>query len=168
MPDRETMELRGPVRTVLCETLDYDKQQGQWKQPFRLTETAFNRDGSTARMIEYDPDGSVSKVSYVYDGFGSLQKSRCQTDDGPFTENLYQYDELRRLKQKTVIGLDGSVRVEESYYYEPDGRKLKVYWLDANLTQEIRYPFDGSENLYGARGVSAITTIYDPQLRRSI
>ncbi len=165
MTDREKMQLQGLVRTVRSEIMEFDKENGQWKQPFYSWEIAFNKDGSTSEMIYYNPDGSVSKTLHVYHGSGLLLRTRFQMDEGPFGETLYQYDELGRL-QRVATSLAGSSREVESYHYEPDGRKTKVYHPNVSgLTGNVAYAFEGSDHSYGAQGVSAVTTLYDPRGR---
>ncbi len=166
MTDREKMELRGPAHTIKSETMEFDKEQGEWKQPFYSTQTAFNRDGSTSELLYYNPDGSVLKTAYVYDGAGLLLKTRSQMNDGVLSETLYHYDDLGRLHRVVSTGLDGTSWEEESYHYDADGWKTKLYLPTPDVTQRtegsVCYGFEGSDHSYCAQGTSTVTTVYDP------
>jgi hypothetical protein len=73
------MGLRGPVRSIKSETMEFDQDKHTWKQPWHCWQTVLNPDGNAAEQLYHNRDGSVVKTTHSYGASGERLKTRFQT-----------------------------------------------------------------------------------------
>jgi len=156
------MGLRGSVRSIKSETMEFDQDKHTWKQPWHCWQTVLNPDGNAAEQLYYNPDGSVVKTTHSYGASGERLKTRFQTDDGSPVETLYRYDDLGRLTRVVETTPDGTARQQDTYQYHADGRKTRVHSPHPrHLEGNVYCQFEGSEVYFGAQGAATVTSLYD-------
>jgi hypothetical protein len=93
---------------------------------------------------------------------GRLQEVRFAMNDGAICKSRYLYDEGGRLARVVSMDQGGIERESEAYSYSEDGKKTKVFFIPKQEPNvEFLYGIESTEHLYGAAGVTAITTRYE-------
>jgi YD repeat-containing protein len=127
---------------------------------------AFRVDGKIRNEDYNNANGSISHLSYLYDGEGRLAEIQFRTNDLAVHRTLYSYDEAGRHVRTVEVNPDGSQRGSEACYYKGDGRKKKVRLLDPKMANvACMYGVEGSEQAYSAPGAATMTTVYDENNR---
>ena len=93
MTDRERWQLRGPVRSFRLERRWYSRRCGadtcDVEERGDATTVDFRFDGSLARQLQHNPDGSEWTTTYEYDDRGRLIQMRTETAGGVAKQCFY-------------------------------------------------------------------------------
>jgi YD repeat-containing protein len=158
-PDREAMELSGPVKKAVIEERTISHQLGRGSEgPRTLQETyTYNAQGN---FLEVTSTGRQSKSLYTYDAKGRRAKAAFYKQDGSLSSRgVYSYDAQGTVTMLTYTA-DGAVQGQaastsdpkgseiQKVLYNPDGSRdsLDVYTFDekGNKTEVAAYHADGS------------------------
>jgi hypothetical protein len=161
-------KLLGPVRACRTEWAEWDATAGGWQLPRRWIQVQFLPNGEITKREDHNPDGSVSHVTNVFAQNGLLLESGFQMDAGPISRTIHRYDNAGRLTQTLAVDGDGVERQSEICSYDDQGRKTRILFVPniegascGTSACGTFYGVDGSEQGYGAEGVTTITTLYD-------
>ena len=94
MTDRERREFRGPVKTVIWESFDWDSKAGAVnKKPSRREELTFSREGNLLEDVLQYQDGPIQRSTHVYDEAGRLRETKWRNGDGTEVSSEVKYDQ---------------------------------------------------------------------------
>jgi hypothetical protein len=155
--------LRGPVRSMRSEFAEWDIGEEHWGASRRSTIVHFRPDGSVDEQVDHNPNGSVSKQTYIYDEAGRLLIARFQLNDAPAGERVYRYDSQGRLSRTFSLDEKGVELELETYSYDSAGFKTKLQSVPKfeSVACGVTYGVEGAEQSYTAQGVAKIVTSYD-------
>ncbi len=153
--------VHGPVHSLRTEFAEWDLGLEQWRAAQSFSVVRFRPDGAIGENEHHNPDGSISRSSFIYDPDGRIQETRYSMNDGLAGKSLYLYDERGRLTRVVGIDDDGTGRESEAYSYDQDGKRTKTYFVPKHLASAFMYAIEGTVQSYGASGASTITTRYD-------
>jgi hypothetical protein len=136
-----------------------DLLASDWAAPRRVDITTFRSDGRLAAQEHYNPDGSVSRTTYLYNSVDQLEEVLWTSPDGAVTSRRYSYDQDGRLVRCASVAPDGTLRDIETSTYDQYGRKTTVRSIPPDLKGAVSYGVEGSEHFYGAPGAVEMTTI---------
>src|SRR5262245_46105913 len=166
MSDRVKWKVHGPVHTLRSEFAEWDITKEEWQPPRRFTLTRFLPGGPLRETESHNPDGSICRSTYTYDETGRLIELRFGTDGGPVGKTIYLYDGLGRLTRICHIDQGGNEHDSESWRYEPDGRKTKIYSVPKlQPNTGFIYTVEDTEQSYSATDAATVVTAYDPEGR---
>lgn len=163
--DRKHLGLRGNVKSVFQEAIEFDLVDGRWVEKPRVTveRTIFDATGNHARVEYYDDDGKLS-TTYLYSFVGKVQVARV-TDapdstalirveplpkgrriDSRYTYKfIHQYDPQGRRTQTAVYLSSGRLWLRHSFKFGPN-RKTRLSYLDGKLNQKLEFNLDERGN----------------------
>src|SRR5207247_8932730 len=99
--DRDLWGLRGPVHTFRLQRCWYSRRCGagacETEERSDTTTVEFRADGSLARRLHQNPDGSAWTATYEYNDTGRVTAMRTGNAAGPVDLQLYDYDAAGRL-----------------------------------------------------------------------
>jgi hypothetical protein len=160
--DLAKWNVHGPVHTLRIEFAEWDLSTEGWKEPGCSTLVQFRSDGRIEEMEGHNPDGSISRSSYVYDEAGRLTELRFEGKGDATGKSIYAYDDLDRLVRIVHVDQTGNEREAESYSYGPEGRKTKVYFVPKMAPNVgFSYGIEGTDHSYGADDAATVATVYD-------
>ena len=117
MTDRERRELRGPVKTVVAETFEWDKNAGAVaEKPSQREELLFSPQGRLLASFSQYHETSVHRATYAYDEAGRLRETTWRNPDGTESRSKLEYNELGEIVQ------DGA----KVTFSSEKGRKVKT------------------------------------------
>ena len=94
MTNREQRELRGPVKTVVWESFNWDSKAGAISEkPSLREELTFSREGNLLEDISQYQDRSIQRSTYVYDEAGQLRETRWRSADGTEGGSKVEFDQ---------------------------------------------------------------------------
>ncbi|PYS44210.1 MAG: hypothetical protein DMG13_34185 [Acidobacteria bacterium] len=152
----------GPVETLQTEFAEWDLLNEEWQTPRHSSLARFHRDRRIDEREHHNPNGSVSRTSYIYDESGRMIETRSRLDDGPIHKTLYLYDGAGRPLRTVRVEENGIQHDFEICSYDESGRKSKVS-IAPKLEPHVGYYFslEGTETSFGATGAVTMTTLYD-------
>lgn len=161
MSDLAHWKLHGPVRTARIEFAEWDRSRQEWQAPRHYALLSFRPNGNTSVSESHNADGSVSVITYTYDGSGRLRETQFQTNGGPPGKTLNSYDDFGRPLRVVQIEADGSRRESEINQYAADGRRTRMYFTP-NLPPDVPFGFaiEGTEQSLSVPGAQTATTVY--------
>ena len=161
MTDRERRELRGPVKTVVWESFDWDNKAGAVpEKPSRREELTFSREGNLLEDISQYQDRSKQRSTYVYDEAGRLRETKWRSADGTEGSSKVKYDQDGQPIQ------DGA----KVTYSSENGHKVKTEVFEAKTAGVDRaFGFeDGpSQASWNISNAALASTFYDGMGRQS-
>ncbi len=156
--------LRGSVKTMRTEFAEWDVGKEEWQAPFYTTLNQFRADAQINERVSHNPNGSVSRSTYIYDAADRLAEIQFRLDDGPVSRTVYRYDHLGRLVQTIVVDGDGTQREGAIWNYDNAGRKTKIEFVpkpQGGTACSTAYGIEGTEQSYAVEDVATITTLFD-------
>ena len=122
MSDRERQDLRGPVKTVISESFDWDaKAQAVVEKPSRRQELTFSAQGNLLEDVSRFQDGPIQRVTYVHDETSTLRETKWHNSDGSVHSEAVKYDQYgQRIQQGSHVT-----------YSSEKGRKVKTEVFEA-------------------------------------
>jgi hypothetical protein len=150
--DKETLGLKGPVKTVRMKT--YRVAQGGADPDASLTDSeyAFDREGRAVEKVYYNPDGTVGRREvFTYDAAG--RTGVVYGADGKVGHRIFrqkeEFDRERRTGRSVTTGegYDGTLYAEFVRKYDERGRWLETSAYDREGKLQTR-----SVNVFGADG----------------
>jgi YD repeat-containing protein len=168
LTDLSKWKIHGPVHSLRSETSEWDLGTEEWRPPRSLTLAQFLRNGSIGEIEHHNPDGSMSRSSYSYDGTGRLSEIRSRMNGGAFTRAVYFYDDLGRLIRILGVDQEGREREAEAYSYGEDGRKTRICILPKPETDIlVLHGVEFTDQAYSAPGATTKVIGYDERGRPS-
>jgi hypothetical protein len=163
--DREKHGLRGPVKSVLVETAQFEEQDGQsTEKPWFSHTSTFNQEGWLTEQVNRNPDGSEWRAVSDYSASGKLLATRNYDPSGALSgEVRYIHDEEERLVAEQHMTQDGNVSTPTAYAYESGGRKIKIQELDFTGEMNVMVGIEGTNTSVIAGEAKRIETRYDDQ-----
>jgi YD repeat-containing protein len=117
MTDRERHDLRGPVKTVISESFDWDnKSAAVAEKPSRREELTFSPQGNLLEAVSQFQGGLKQRSAHVYDEAGQLREIKWHNSDGTEGSTEMKYDQ-----QGQPIQYGAKVT-----YSSENGRKIKT------------------------------------------
>ena len=121
---------------------------------------AFHPDGRIDEAEHHNPDGSISRSTFVYDDAGRLTESQSRMDEGSASKVVYSYDAAGRHVRTVQVNPDGVEREIEVYTYDDRGRKTELRFLHApDANRVYGYAVEGTQ-LYAAPGATTMMVSY--------
>lgn len=155
MTDRERRELRGPVKTVVAEAFEWDKNAGAVaEKPSQREELLFSRQGRLLANFSQYHETSVQRATYTYDEAGRLRETAWRNPDGTESHSKLGYNELGEIVQ------DGA----KVTFSSEKGRKVKTEVFESRTPGMDRgFSFgDGPLQTSWTAGQAAVaSTFYD-------
>jgi hypothetical protein len=149
IPDKESMGLKGPVKTV--RTKIHTATQGGTAADARLSDSehTFDREGRAVEKVYYNPDGTVwQREVFTYDDAG--RTGVVYGADGTIRQRVFtqkeEFDKEHRTGRKVISG-EGMAYSEFINKYDERGRWLEGFAYDREGKLKSR-----SVNRYGADG----------------
>jgi YD repeat-containing protein len=166
MIDASHWKLRGRVRTLRSDTVEWDAGAQDWKPRSFFQFVGFDRDGRVVQLDQRGAEGSVFRTTYRYDADGRLLETEGGTTGAqPLHRVVYTYDETGRPLSVRETGEAGMEHVTHTTAYGDRGRRTTTHVLPPAIQKCDSFGIDGSDISYGAPGVTTITTIYDERDR---
>ena len=161
--DKEKQELKGPVKSVLAETVRSEEQGGQIdEKPLFSYVYNFNRDGQLIEQIIRNPDGSEWHTVNDYSDSGNLLGSRNSDAAGVLhSEVRYIYDGNDRLTAEQHVTREGEVTTPTTYVYDDVGGKVKIQELDSYGEASVMIGVEGARTYINAAGARRVESRYD-------
>jgi YD repeat-containing protein len=157
--DRERRELRGPVKTVVAETFEWDKNAGAVaEKPSRREELLFSPQGRLLASFSQFENQPVHRATYAYDEAGRLRETTWRNPDGTESRSKLEYNELGEIVQ------DGA----KVTFSSEKGRKVKTEVFESRTPGMNRgFSFgDGPSQTSWTVGQAAVAlTAYDEKGR---
>ena len=155
MTDRERHGLRGPVKTVITETFEWDLKAGAvTEKPSRREELAFSPQGNLLENVSHFQDRLIQRCTNVYDEAGRLREVKCRNSDGTESSTEVKYDQYG---QPIPYGTNVT-------YSSENGRKVKTEVFGAK-TPGVDGTFgfeEGPSHAFWSVGNAAVaSTFYD-------
>jgi YD repeat-containing protein len=142
--DLTNWKVHGPVRTLRIQHAEWDLSREEWRLPRHFGIYRFRPDGRTEEAEHHNPDGSVGRITYVYDDSGRLLEIRSGDSKA---KTLYQYDEFGRQIRTLEVTEDRTTRETDICRYDGAGRKTKVHLQPPRKPGETYgYCIDGDES----------------------
>ncbi len=155
MTDREQHGLRGPAKTVICETFDWDEKAGAIpEKPSRREELTFSPQGNLLDNVSQVQDRTVLRSTKVYDEAGRLRMTKWQNPNGTESSIELRYDQFGQ-----IIHYGANVT-----YSSENGRKVKTEIFEAKTPGVDRaFGFEeGPSQVFWTIGNAALaSTFYD-------
>jgi YD repeat-containing protein len=129
-----------------------------------VTTLEFRPDGSLARRLHHNPDGSEWKSTYEYDERGRMTAMRSENGAGVVDLVHYEYDDAWRPARVIARSDSGGDRVVESYDYSPAGCRTKTHFIDVAAHGPKHNYFlgvEGTDTHYSTPGATTFTTVYN-------
>ena len=162
-PDREKHGLRGSVKSVLVETVQFEEQGGQiTEKPWFSHILNFNQDGWLTEQVNRNPDGSEWRTVNDYSDSGKLLAARHYDPSGALSgEVRYVYDDEGRLVSEQYVNQNGETTTPTTYTHEGEGQKIKIQELDYQGEANLLIGIEGTNSSIGAGDAKRIETRYD-------
>jgi hypothetical protein len=133
--DLEKRCLQGRVKSVRSETVEFEKQAGQFEEkPWLVQTESFDPEGrlsETSFHNAHHPEYS-SRQTFAYDSTGRLaEESFCSEGRGVTSNTQCLYDSQSRLVQRVSLDGDGKATGKSDVLYDADGNKLEESSYDA-------------------------------------
>lgn len=161
--DREKRGLRGSVKSVLVETVQFEEHEGQiTERPWFSHTMTFNQDGWLIEQTNRNPDGSEWRTVSDYSDSGKLLATRTYDPSGALVrEERYIYDGEERLVAEQHITQDGKVTTPTTYLYDTGSGKIKIQELDYSGEANVIVDIEGTLTSIAAGQAKRIETRYD-------
>jgi len=161
--DKEKQELRGPVKSVLLETAQYEEQDGQIvEKPWFSHTISFDHNGWLIEQINRNQDGSEWRTLNGYSVSGKLLTTRNYDPVGVLrSEVRYIYGDEGKLAAEQYMAPDGKVTTPTTYSYDIEGRKTKIQEFDNPGKANLLIGIEGTNSLISAGDTKRIETRYD-------
>ena len=161
--DKEKHGLRGPVKHVLIETAQFEKQDGQIAEKLWFSHAyTFNRDGQVIEQVNRNPDGSEWRTVNDYSGSGNLLATRSFDITGALNSEVrYIYDANDRLVGEQHVTRDGRVTTPTTYAYDDAGAKVKIQELDFPGMQNMMIGIEGISTCVNTAEARRVESRYD-------
>ena len=122
MTDRERRDLRGPVKTVICESFDWDSNTGTIpEKPSRREELTFSPQGNLLEDVSRYQGGPIQRSTYVHNEAGQLRETKWRNTDGTEGSAEVKYDQYGQPMQNGA----------HVTYSSEKGRKVKTEVFEA-------------------------------------
>jgi YD repeat-containing protein len=168
MTERDGWGLRERVRTCRIQRSWYFRKCGaeacETEERGDDTTLEFLADGSLARRLQHNPDGSEWTATYEYNEAGRLTTARSENGAGLLDLQSYEYSAAGQLVRVIARPNGGGDRIAESYEYDSAGRKKKTFYVDlASQVPNTHYGWgvEGTDTSYSAPGAATLTTLYN-------
>ena len=161
--DREKQGLRGSVKSVLIDTAQFEKQDGQiTEKPWFSQTITFNQQGWLTEETNRNPDGSEWRAVSDYSDFGKLLARRSYEPSGTLAGELrFIYDDEERLIAEQQINKDGNITTPTTYSYDVESGKTKIQEFDYSGETDIIVGIEGTTTSIAAGEAKRIETRYD-------
>jgi hypothetical protein len=163
--DKENQELKGPVKSVAVESIQYQVQENaesieMWGYS---PTTIFNRDGWIIEQFHQNPDASKWRIVKDYSETGKLTVTRSYNNsDVPINEVEYIYDDKERLKAEQHKDQNGKITIPTTLIYDSESRKLKIQDLSFIEDAGVMVGMEGTNSAICYAGkISRSETRYD-------
>jgi len=94
MTDRDRHGLRGPVKTVISESFEWDEKAGAVKEKAnQREEQTFSLQGTLIENVSQFQDGPKQRSTNIYDEAGRLREIRFHNSDGTESSLPMKYDQ---------------------------------------------------------------------------
>jgi YD repeat-containing protein len=159
--DLSKWDVHGPVMMLRTEHAEWDLNLEEWQPARYSTMAAFDLDGTINEVEHHNPDGSASRIRYLYDEAGRLTESQFRMEGGRVSKTVYSYDSASRPVRTVSLDAEGVERETEAYSYDASGRKTKIQFLPPPEPDRAHsYAIEWSELAYGAPGALTMTVSY--------
>jgi YD repeat-containing protein len=158
MSDRATWQVTGPVRSVTSEIAEWSPKADAWRAARSRGSATFHRDGRVDECSTVNPDGSLVRDGYLYQG-DRLLEVQFFRNGTLVSRTVHVYDGRQRLIRVSYVAADGTEGDVQEFSYADD-RKRSVRRTDAR-TRDAMHAIEGCDICYGAPGTATIETAYD-------
>ncbi|HMG35393.1 MAG TPA: hypothetical protein VKM94_15750 [Blastocatellia bacterium] len=125
--DREKDGLRGRVKTVHVEAVEFEDSDGRLiESPWYKHTIVFDEAGWLMEHVNHMDDNSDWRKINEYSDSGVLIATRVYTDGELSSEVRFRYDERQRLVAEEHQESDGRITTPITYAYDPDGRRTRI------------------------------------------
>ena len=163
--DRTHLGLRGNVKSVSTEAIEFDLVDGQWVEKPRVVveRTSFDATGNQARVEYYSDTGKLSTI-YVYTFLGKVQVATAteapdsialikveqlpkrQRIDPRYTHKfIHQYDPQGRRTQTAIYLSSGKLWLRHSFKFGRNS-KTRLSYSGGKLNRKLEFSLDDRGN----------------------
>src|SRR5207302_646441 len=113
-------------------------------------------------QLTHNPNGTIARVTYVYDGAGRLSETRGESDGISSGRTVYLYDADGRLSYELSLRADGSEGRQTRRSYQPDGSYTEEFTVDSTQADGAApAPIEGTDQTISPERASFIRTRRD-------
>ncbi|HEX8847244.1 MAG TPA: hypothetical protein VF791_21550 [Pyrinomonadaceae bacterium] len=151
-PHRENDGLKGPVYTVMTESVTFSNEGDVWVEGQRNTVsfTVYDKGGTDARRQSSGQSAiSASEVKSRYDDKGREIEQVYESPDGKIiVKRVFKYDDKGRKTEETDYENDGSQMRRAVFTYDSYGNTSSMSFYDERdrLTRRLTWTFDAKGN----------------------
>jgi hypothetical protein len=125
--DLSDWKVHGPVHTLRVEHAEWDLACEEWQLSRSYSVSLFRPDGKLQESEGHNPDGSISRSTYIYDDSDRLTEIKYGQAE---SKVVYHYDDAGRCIETIFIAPDGATRRTEALSIDSAGRKTKVWFIE--------------------------------------
>src|SRR5581483_189157 len=123
----------------------------------------YDAEGNPKEQLTHNPNGTVARTTYVYDGAHRLSEIRGELDGIASGRTVYLYDAEGRLSYELSLRADDSEGRQTRRFYAPDGSYTEEFTVDRAQGNDMApVTVEGPEQLLSAHRASFIRTRRDP------
>jgi YD repeat-containing protein len=157
---RQKSGLQGRVRSVRTEVMQFVRERGRLIEKRWYHSTVwYDSEGYPTEQSTHNPNGTETRVTYVYDPAGRLSEMRGQVDGISTGRTVYLYDAEGRLSYELSLGADGSEGRQTRRFYEADGSYTEEFTVDRE--PGVPVSVEDPDNAISAERASFIRTRRD-------
>src|SRR5437868_13625468 len=106
---RHKSGLRRAVRTLRTDVTQFVHEHGRLvEKPWYYSTVSYDANGNPTEQSTHNPNGTIARVTYVYDGAGRLSETRGELEGISSGRTVYLYDADGRLSYELSLRADGS------------------------------------------------------------
>jgi hypothetical protein len=154
MTDRDRHGLRGPVKTVICESFEWDEKAGAVSEkPRQREEQTFSPLGNLIENVTQFQDGPKQRSTNVYDEDGRLREIRFHNSDGTESSLPMKYDQHGQ-----PIRFGATVT-----YSSENGRKIKTEVFEPktrDVDRTVGFEDSPSQATFWSTGNAAVAATF--------
>ena len=137
IPQRDKAGLRGPVRSVRTDVTRFTREGGALSEkPWYHSTVGYNNAGYATEQVTHNPNGTVSRNTYHYDGEGRLAETRSELDGIGSGRTVYLYDSFGRLSYELSLRPDESEGRQTRRFYEADGSYTEEFTVEEEEAEQ--------------------------------
>jgi YD repeat-containing protein len=156
---RESSGLYGAVSSIRTDVMRFAREHGRLiEKPWYHSTVGYNAKGNPIEQSTHNPNGTVARTTYVYNGAGRLSEARSELDGIASGRTVYLYDAEGRLSYELSLRADGSEGRQTRRFYEPDGSYTEEFTVDRTQTGEAQLTVEGPEQPVSTDRASFIRT----------
>jgi hypothetical protein len=131
IPQRDKAGLLGPVRSVRTDVFHFAREGDEVREkPWYHSTVGYNDAGYVTEQVTQNPNGTVSRNTYRYDGEGRLAETRGEVDGVGSGRTVYLYDSLGRLSYELSLEADESEGRQTRRFYDAEGSYTEEFTVE--------------------------------------